>query len=255
MANAEALLASETATASELQAAYDGIKTAKAGLVTQKKADALEELAPQITGAETLLGQKDTYTAESLAALEAAYKEAVAIQANSAASAEEVAAAMNKVKAAAANLKKQPVAVTEEQTKVGTTFTYKNATYKVTSANTVSFVKPLKKTNSKFTVPATASKDGVTYKVTAIEKNAFKGNKKLKAVTVGKNVTSIGANAFSGDGKLKKITVKSKVLKSVGKKALKGISSSATVKVPKAKKAAYQKLFKGKGQKASVKIK
>lgn len=38
--------------------------------------------------------------------------------------------------------------------------------------------------------------DGVTYKVTAIEKNAFKNNKKLKTLKLGKNITSIGDKAF-----------------------------------------------------------
>lgn len=91
--------------------------------------------------------------------------------------------------------------------------------------------------------------------MTEIANNAFKGNKKLAAVTIGKNVKKIGSGVFAGDKNLKKITVSTKVLKKVGKKALQGIHAKCVIKVPKAKRAAYKKVFKGKGQKASVKIK
>ena len=96
---------------------------------------------------------------------------------------------------------------------------------------------------------------GITYKVTKIEKNAFKNWKALKEVTVGPNVTDIGASAFEGCKSLKKITIKSKSLKSVGKKAFKGIYKKAKIMVPKAKYRAYKKRLKGKGQKPGVTIK
>jgi hypothetical protein len=51
------------------------------------------------------------------------------------------------------------------------------------------------------------------------------------------------------------VTVKSKVLKSVGAKAFKGINKKAVIKVPKAKKAAYKKLLAKKGQAKTVVIK
>ena len=79
-------------------------------------------------------------------------------------------------------------------------------------------VKPRKATEKKFTVPGTVKIDGVTFKVTEISKNAFKNNKKLTQVIIGKHVTKIGANAFNGAKKLKKITIKSTQLKKVGKK-------------------------------------
>ena len=54
----------------------------------------------------------------------------------------------------------------------------------------------------------------------------------------------------------KKLPIKKgKKLKTVGKQALKGINKHAVVRVPKAKKNAYKALFKGKGQKKSVKVK
>ena len=127
-------------------------------------------------------------------------------------------------------------------------------------------------------IPAIVKIGDKTYKVTAINKNAFKGNKKLASVTIGKNiltigdsafegctsltritipenVTTIGKNAFYKDGNLKAITIKSKKLSKVGANALKGINKKATIKVPSSKLSAYKKLLKGKGQVKTVIIK
>ncbi len=134
-----------------------------------------------------------------------------------------------------------------------------NMKYKVTksaaSGGTVELSTPAKKTYTSITVPSSVKLNGYTFKVTGIASNAFKGNKKLTKVTVGANVAKIGKGAFQSCPKLKKITVKSKKLKSVGANALKGISSKAVITVPKAQKKAYTKLFKGKGQKKTVKVK
>lgn len=139
----------------------------------------------------------------------------------------------------------------------------KDALYKVTKADatgcTVTLVKPHRKTNSTFTVPATIkSEDGkITFRVTEISKNAFKNHVKLKKVTIGKNVSRVGANAFSGCKKLKNIKITSTQLtkKSVGKHVFKGIDKKAVIKVPKKKLKVYKSIFKGKGQAKSVKIK
>ena len=40
-------------------------------------------------------------------------------------------------------------------------------------------------------IPDTVVLNGVTYKVTAVEKKAFKKNKSIKSVTIGKNVKSL----------------------------------------------------------------
>ena len=160
----------------------------------------------------------------------------------------------------------KPSNSTTPQTKTptpGTVIRTKNAIYRVTAVgakgNTAALVKPLKKTNRTFAVPATIkSEDGkFTFKVTAISKNAFKKNIKLKKVTIGKNVSKIGANAFSGCKKLKNIKIVSTQLtkKSVGKNAFKGIAKKAVIKVPKKKRKAYKNILKGKGQAKSVKIK
>lgn len=92
------------------------------------------------------------------------------------------------------------------------------------------------------------------YKITSIANSAFSGMKKLKSAVIGKNVTTIGKKAFSKDTKLRTIAVKGKGIKQIGSQAFKGIHKKAVIKVPKSKKNAYIKLFKGKGQKKSVKV-
>lgn len=107
---------------------------------------------------------------------------------------------------------------------------------------------------------------GVTYKVTAIGKKAFYGNKKvktlvissgikkisisafskmknLKKVTLGKHVTNIGKKAFYGNKKLSKVKVLSKKIKMVEKTAFKGIAKKAVFQLPAGKKKVYKKIF------------
>ena len=71
---------------------------------------------------------------------------------------------------------------------------------------------------------------------------------------MGKGITTIGKNAFKNCKKLKVITLKSSNLKKVGKGALKGVNSKCKIKAPGKKVSAYSKLFKGKGQKKTVKV-
>lgn len=106
-------------------------------------------------------------------------------------------------------------------------------------------------------IPASVKISGKKYKVTEIAKNAFKGNKKITKITIGKNVSRIGKNAFKGCSSLKSIVIKSKKLtaKKTGSNAFKGINSKATVKAPKGKIKAYKKLIRSKGAGKKVKVK
>ncbi len=168
----------------------------------------------------------------------------------------------------------------------GSSFTAKKNSYKIVSVNadnktgtvTVNKTAANKKLKN-VTIPDTVSKDGYTYKVVSIAKNAFKNNKKVTKVKIGKYVkkiedgafsgckklvsvvtgeslTKIGKNVFVNDKKLKTIDLrKSKKLKSVGSGAFKGISKKAVVKVPKKKIKAYKKFLKKGSLAKSVKIK
>lgn len=141
-----------------------------------------------------------------------------------------------------------------KQFKKGSKYTVGGNVYQALSANTVSLVKAANK--AAVTVPATITTAGVKATVTAIGNNAFSSaKKKVTSVTVGSNVTTIGNKVFAGCSKLKKINIQSQKLKKVGSKALQGIHKKAVIKVPKKNKKAYTKLFKGKGQKKTVKVK
>ena len=99
----------------------------------------------------------------------------------------------------------------------------------------------------------TVTKGKVVYQVSG--KSAFVKkvtSKKLKKVTIQKTVTingkkykvtAIAKNAFKGCKKLKTITIKSVSLKKVGKNAIKGISKKAKIKAPKKYLKKYKKLF------------
>ncbi len=121
-------------------------------------------------------------------------------------------------------------------------------------SRTVKVIKPVKKNDTAFTVPASVKIDGYAYKVTVIGKNAFSGNRKLTKVTIGKNITTIEKKAFNGCKNLNKITIKSSVLKKVGKNAFTGIAKNAKIKVPKKKLADYKKLLKNAKLAKSVKV-
>lgn len=98
--------------------------------------------------------------------------------------------------------------------------------------------------------------NGQRFRVTAIGNNAFKNQKKLRKVTIGKNVRVIGKRAFFNCKKLRNITVKSKMLtkKTVGAKAFRGIYARASVKVPKKKRTLYRKILRARGAGTQVRI-
>ena len=142
-------------------------------------------------------------------------------------------------------------------------------TYKVVSIGKNAFK------NHKYITKVTIGKN-----VKTIGANAFYRCKKLKTVSMGKNITTIGDKAFYkctaltkitipskvkkiekqcfyGCKKLEKITIKTTKLtkKNVGSKAFSGVNKKATVKVPKSKVKAYQKMLKTKGISKTMKVK
>ncbi|MCR5418115.1 MAG: leucine-rich repeat protein [Lachnospiraceae bacterium] len=124
-----------------------------------------------------------------------------------------------------------------------------NGTYKVLTSSKKSRtleVTGWKKNAASVRIPDSVIVDGQTYKVTRIGKNAFKKQKKLTCVVIGKDVKSIGANAFSGCKSLKDVVIRGKSLKKVGKGAF-SKTKGKTVTGPKAKKNAYLRLLKQAG--------
>ena len=75
------------------------------------------------------------------------------------------------------------------------------AVYKVTKngkKNTVQYINNTKKNASSVTIPNKIKINGKSYKVDSIGKGAFKNNKKLKKIKIGKNIKTIGKGAFAG---------------------------------------------------------
>lgn len=165
----------------------------------------------------------------------------------------------------------QPTALPSESPTVfssiafGTKTTVGKMKYKVTKVNNngageVTLIGTTrKKSDKRFTtlnVGNTVKIKGKSFKITAIGNNAFRGYKKLKSVTIGKNVKKIGTKAFYGCKKLKKIIIKTKQLqtKTLGNKAFKGIYSRVNIKVPKPKLKSYKKILREKGVGKRAKI-
>lgn len=134
-----------------------------------------------------------------------------------------------------------------------------NAIYIVTKSGmngALEYLSPKNKKAASITIPASVVIDGITYKVTSIGKNAFKNNKSVTRVSIGKNVDAIGKNAFYKCKSLKTITIKTTKLtsKSVKSNAFKGISSKAVFKVPKKSVATYKRIIKSRGAGSKVRV-
>lgn len=146
------------------------------------------------------------------------------------------------------------------ETKKGARASVSNYIYKITKrgskkkAGRVSVIGLSNKKLKKIKIASTVNINGIKYKVTSIGKKAFKNNKKIKNVIIGKNVKKIGKQAFYKCKKLKKITIKSKKLKKIGKNAFKGTSKKLVVRVPRKMKVSYSSIIANAGNK-KVKVK
>lgn len=125
----------------------------------------------------------------------------------------------------------------------GKSYTVSGVRYTINMPGQVIYTGPASTAVKSVTIPQTVKIAGRTYKVTAIAPKAFSGCRKLTKVTIGANIRTIGSKAFYKCKSLKKITIKSKVLASVGSKAVYGIHKKAVIKVPKKQLKTYKKLF------------
>ena len=106
-----------------------------------------------------------------------------------------------------------------------------NGVYKVLKDGvSVEFAKPVYRKAS-VRIPDTIKVNGITCKVTGISANAFKNNKSLKSVTIGRNVTVIGTNAFYGCKKLSKVSGGNGIVK-IGYRAFANCSSLSKITIP-----------------------
>ncbi|MBR4758525.1 MAG: leucine-rich repeat domain-containing protein, partial [Lachnospiraceae bacterium] len=122
----------------------------------------------------------------------------------------------------------------------------KSATYKIISATDkmVAFTGDPKASGT-VKIPATITVGGVTYQVTAIADKAFKGNKKIKKVTIPNTVVSIGKSAFENCTALTTLTIKGTKLASIGQSAFKNCKALKKVTFPKNVKSVGKQAFSG----------
>lgn len=123
-----------------------------------------------------------------------------------------------------------------------------NGYYSVINAERalVCFCRPKNRKKSAAIIPDSIIINDVKCKVISIADGAFKNNKKLKSVVIGKNILQIGKDAFYGCENLKNVRVKTSKLSKVGKKAFSKINKNASISVPKKKLEIYTRLMKGK---------
>jgi hypothetical protein len=126
------------------------------------------------------------------------------------------------------------VKVTATVLKKNEKVTVAGITYKVTKSDKkngkVSLVGVKNKKAKKITIPAAIKVNGVSYKVTALEKTALKGLSKLRS-----------------------ITIKSANLSKLSKGSLSSVNKKVVIKVPAKSKTAFKKLIKNAGFKGTVK--
>ena len=117
-----------------------------------------------------------------------------------------------------------PIA-TLRSTLVGKTFKAAGLRYKVTSdgeSRTVRCMGAVKKNIKNLVIPATVKYRSKSFKVTVINAGAFKNNRSIRKLTVGKNVITIMNKAFYRCSKLKKVVIRGRNLKNIGKNAFVG---------------------------------
>ncbi len=128
-------------------------------------------------------------------------------------------------------------------------------TYRVTSQTTASIVK-VNTSASTITIPAMVNIQGAVLKVTSVEKNVFKKNKKIKKVEGGANLTTINAGAFYGCKKLTSLKLTSSGIKTIGKQAFCNCSKLKTIEINGSSlKSVKKDAFKGISSKAKISIK
>ena len=138
----------------------------------------------------------------------------------------------------------------------GNTFTYGKLNYKVTSSSKVKLTGVKKGVSLKsITIPSTVKFLNTTLKVTAIDNAAFKGNKKLQKVTIGKNITAIGNHAFYNCTALKKVTMGTSRVSSIGDKAFMKCKSLTSITLPSSTKSIGRYAFYGDKKLKTITIK
>lgn len=133
------------------------------------------------------------------------------------------------LKSLASNLKADQT-VADAQS--GATLTITRASADASRPGEVKYMKPDANATA-VTVPDTVELYGVPYKVTAVEANAFKGNKKVQSVVISASVKSIDKDMFNGCTALKKVKLPATITL-IGDNAFKNCKSLTEIAIPDA---------------------
>lgn len=239
----EAKIAVETEGISQeaVNAAADKLSVAISSLV---KAADKTSLNKEIAAAASI--KKGTYTDASWNEFQTALDNAKAVLAKDTATQGETDASAKALASAVQNLAlKKPVA--------GTSFTVNNLNYKVVSATKAAVTGIRKGTKAKsLTIPSSVKYLNTSLKVSAINASAFKNNKRVQSITIGKNIVTIGKNAFQNCTSLKKVTIKSTQLAAIGEKAFRKCTSLTKINLPGSLKTIGAQAFYGDKKLQSV---
>lgn len=123
------------------------------------------------------------------------------------------------------------------------TDTHTKSVYKVMGNGTVQYIKPIVAV-SEISIPAVVTIDNTTYKVTSIVANAFKNNKQITKVVIGKNIKTIEKSAFSGCTKLKTVAMGNNVT-TIANKAFYKCSALKKITIPASVTVIGKKAFYG----------
>ena len=107
----------------------------------------------------------------------------------------------------------------------------------------VLYVMDAKKAKGSVKIPDTIQLYGKKYEVYGIAPEAFKNNKKIKSVTIGKNVRKIGEKAFYNCKKLDRVNIQTKKLTKIGSKAFYRNARTLRFKLPKGRITKYKRLI------------
>lgn len=238
---AKATAANEDASQNSVDSALTKLNTAFQGLIKLADKAILNQKIASAAGMK-----QGNYTDSSFRSLQDALTAARTVSAKENASQTEVDHAIKTLANAVSSLTlKKPAA--------GNTFTYGKLSYKVTSASSVKLTGMKRGISLKsLTIPSTVKFLNTTLKVTAIDNAAFKGNKKLQKVTIGKNITSIGKLAFYNCTSLKKVTMSASKVTSIGDKAFMKCKSLTAITLPATVKSIGKYAFYGDKKLKSV---
>ena len=129
------------------------------------------------------------------------------------------------------------------------------ASYVLTKDGGVRFESVNNPKATKVVVPDYIQINGKKYPVTSISNNAFKNNKKLKNLVVGKNVTTIGSKAFQGCKNLTNVDLKASKVSKIQAKAFSDCKKLKTMKVNgNTLKSVSKNAFSGSPKKVKVTI-